>query len=231
MQDLSRIRPHFDANKFTGTIAVVGLGAIGSRVACLLNDIGLGRCLHLYDGDKVEAHNLSSQVYRNADIGRYKVEALEYMLARKWGEPTDRIEHHTARFVTTGKLRYDVVIMCVDSMKTRKHIMQQCVFLNGHTSFVMDARITATTIFSIGFNPLYPAQFKQYMEEAYDDPPEAQDLQQGGCAITPSVAPTAAIAASLLITQLIQHIKGELTVNEVVMNLKDYSVEARTYGS
>jgi molybdopterin/thiamine biosynthesis adenylyltransferase len=228
MFDLSRIRPHFDADKFIGTIAVVGLGAIGSRVACLLNEIGLGHGMHLYDGDRVEGHNLSSQVYEYEDVGRWKATALYDRLKSKWDDLSQRSAH--IHYVTNQKLRHDVVILCVDSMRTRKQIMQHCVWLNGQTSFVMDARITATTIFSIGFNPTVPSHFRQYMDEAYDDPDHVLDAQMGGCDITPSVAPTAAIAASLLVTQLMAHIKGENPPQEVVVNLKDFSMEKRCYG-
>src|SRR3989304_1851615 len=56
-------------------VAVVGCGGIGSFAALALAKMGC-RHLTLYDDDKVEEHNLPNQLYRPADVGRPKAEAL-----------------------------------------------------------------------------------------------------------------------------------------------------------
>ncbi len=55
-------------------IAVIGLGGLGSPAALALARSGVAR-LGLFDGDRVELHNLPRQtLYADADIGRLKAE-------------------------------------------------------------------------------------------------------------------------------------------------------------
>jgi molybdopterin/thiamine biosynthesis adenylyltransferase len=231
MLDLSRVRPVFDADQHRDwSIAIVGLGAIGSRVAHLLTDVGLGSNLTLYDHDTVELANLSSQTYVRADVGRPKALALKDQLMSKWQDSTRGIPRACCvRVGPRDTLNHRAVITCLDSMRERRTVIGNAVFLNGVTDYVMDARITAKTIFAIGFDPRDPAQFGQYMEELYDDPPAEHDAAAGGCRVTPSVAPTASIAASLLATLFMDRLNGDDRTNEVVAQLHDFSMERRRY--
>jgi len=56
-------------------ITVVGAGGIGSFTVLTLAKMGFND-ITVYDFDKVEEHNLSSQFYRTEDLGSYKVDAL-----------------------------------------------------------------------------------------------------------------------------------------------------------
>ena len=59
------------------TVAIIGLGAIGSLISMMLGCIGVGNLL-LVDGDKVSLSNLSRQfLYSESDVDlNYKVDAL-----------------------------------------------------------------------------------------------------------------------------------------------------------
>lgn len=57
------------------TVAVCGLGGLGSNIAIALARAGIGRLI-LIDFDKVDITNLHRQQYKAAQIGRYKAEAL-----------------------------------------------------------------------------------------------------------------------------------------------------------
>ena len=57
------------------TVAVCGLGGLGSHIAPTLARAGVGRLL-LFDFDRVELSNLHRQQYSVSQIGRYKTEAL-----------------------------------------------------------------------------------------------------------------------------------------------------------
>lgn len=57
------------------TVAVCGLGGLGSHLAVALARAGVGR-LVLIDFDRVEVANLHRQQYKAAQVGRYKTEAL-----------------------------------------------------------------------------------------------------------------------------------------------------------
>ncbi|PWM36775.1 MAG: thiamine biosynthesis protein ThiF, partial [Clostridiales bacterium] len=57
------------------SVAVCGLGGLGSGIAIALARAGVGR-LHLLDFDKVELSNLNRQQYTVSQLGMYKTEAL-----------------------------------------------------------------------------------------------------------------------------------------------------------
>lgn len=63
-------------SKFSSaTVAVCGLGGLGSNIAIALARAGIGRLL-LIDFDRVDITNLHRQQYKAEQIGRYKTEAL-----------------------------------------------------------------------------------------------------------------------------------------------------------
>lgn len=59
----------------TATVAVCGLGGLGSNIAFALARAGVGRLI-LIDYDRVDITNLHRQQYKANQIGRYKTEAL-----------------------------------------------------------------------------------------------------------------------------------------------------------
>jgi len=59
----------------SATVAVCGLGGLGSNVAIALARAGIGRLL-LVDDDRVDIGNLHRQQYKANQIGRYKTHAL-----------------------------------------------------------------------------------------------------------------------------------------------------------
>ena len=69
------------------TVAIIGVGGIGTNVAMQLAAAGVGGLI-LVDADHVEASNLTRQfLFTESDIGRLKVEAAEdalRLLTRRW---------------------------------------------------------------------------------------------------------------------------------------------------
>ena len=67
--------------KFSMTsVAVCGLGGLGSNVAISLARAGLGTLL-LIDFDRVDVSNLHRQQYRVSQLGMYKTEAMKQILS------------------------------------------------------------------------------------------------------------------------------------------------------
>ena len=64
-----------------GTVAVCGLGGLGSNIALHLVRAGVGH-IHLMDFDKVDISNLNRQQYFPDQLGRYKADALTETLKR-----------------------------------------------------------------------------------------------------------------------------------------------------
>lgn len=59
----------------SATVAICGLGGLGSNIAIALSRAGIGKLL-LIDFDRVDITNLHRQQYKANQIGRYKADAL-----------------------------------------------------------------------------------------------------------------------------------------------------------
>ena len=65
-------------------VTLCGVGAVGSNLADNLARQGIAK-LRVIDHDRVEEHNVSTQLYGETDIGTWKVEALRNRLFRATG--------------------------------------------------------------------------------------------------------------------------------------------------
>ena len=74
------------------TVAIFGLGGLGSNIAICLARAGIGKLI-LIDFDKVDVTNLHRQQYKACQIGQYKTDALEENLLEI--NPYIRICKHT----------------------------------------------------------------------------------------------------------------------------------------
>ena len=95
----------------SATVAVCGLGGLGSNIAIALARAGIGKLL-LIDFDYVDITNLHRQQYKASQIGMYKTEALTENLREI--SPYIALEAHTAR-MTEGnavQLLKDADIIC-----------------------------------------------------------------------------------------------------------------------
>jgi molybdopterin/thiamine biosynthesis adenylyltransferase len=110
------------------TVAIVGVGGVGSHSALLCAQLGFGRII-VVDGDKVEESNLSrSALSREESVGKNKaldavrelekmsrwtsVEAVPFLLSERTG----------------GALRKaDVILDCTDSFAARLEINRYCL--------------------------------------------------------------------------------------------------------
>ena len=102
-------------------ITLAGLGGIGSYVGFLLSRMH-PQHLYMYDDDKVEATNLSGQLYGNNDINVFKVSALGNMI----------INYSDFRGMTRYPIRFsednnatDIMICGFDNMEARKTFYTQ----------------------------------------------------------------------------------------------------------
>lgn len=93
------------------TVAVCGLGGLGSNIAVSLARAGVGKLI-LIDFDRVDITNLHRQQYKTVQIGRYKTEAISENL--KEIAPYIQLETHTVRVTeeNTVTLLSDADIIC-----------------------------------------------------------------------------------------------------------------------
>ena len=78
----------------TATVAICGLGGLGSNIAISLAKAGVGRLI-LIDFDRVDITNLHRQQYKATQIGMYKTDALADNLREI--APYIKLETHTER--------------------------------------------------------------------------------------------------------------------------------------
>lgn len=126
----------FQPDSVKEKIHIVGCGAIGSTIAFMMAKLGLTNIV-LYDEDVVEAKNVANQMYRAADIGRPKTEALRDLLIEINPEIESRIE--LKGFYTNQQLD-GYVFMAVDSIEVRKKITKVNKF-NPNVVAVFDFRM------------------------------------------------------------------------------------------
>src|SRR5579884_4266191 len=78
-------------------LTLCGVGALGSHLADNLVRQGF-RTLRVIDRDRVEAHNVSTQLYGESDVGAWKVDVLRGRLFRTAGVEIEAVPRElTAR--------------------------------------------------------------------------------------------------------------------------------------
>ncbi|MBE5877197.1 MAG: thiamine biosynthesis protein ThiF [Lachnospiraceae bacterium] len=93
------------------TVAICGLGGLGSNIAIALARAGIGKLI-LIDYDKVDISNLHRQQYKASQVGMYKTEALKENLIEI--APYVQIEAYTLKLTedNTVDLLQDADIIC-----------------------------------------------------------------------------------------------------------------------
>ncbi len=95
----------------SATVALCGLGGLGSNIAIQLARVGIGKLI-LIDFDRVDITNLHRQQYKATQIGMYKTKALSDNLRSI--APYIELEAHTERLTQDNavKLLQDANIIC-----------------------------------------------------------------------------------------------------------------------
>ncbi|XP_017762255.1 PREDICTED: ubiquitin-like modifier-activating enzyme 5 [Eufriesea mexicana] len=124
------------------TIAIIGVGGIGSVTAEMLTRCGIGK-LVLFDYDKVEMANMNRLFFQPYQAGQNKVDAAATTL--RYINPDVEIETHNfnitimdhfedfMNIISTASLNnspVDIVLSCVDNFEARMAINTACNELN-----------------------------------------------------------------------------------------------------
>ena len=156
---LSIFNPEKYENK---SVCIVGVGSIGSFVGIVLSKMGIAN-LELYDGDTIEEHNIPNQFYKLKQIKKRKTEALKEIIKEfsdiKNVEVFGKVDKKTI-------LASDVVIVCTDSMKSRKLAYNQSKKLS---NYLIDARMNGHTyrIYTVDLQD--KNERKEYEKTLYSD--------------------------------------------------------------
>jgi molybdopterin/thiamine biosynthesis adenylyltransferase len=111
-------------------ITLCGAGALGSHLADNLVRQGFQR-IRVIDRDRVEEHNVSTQLYGEADIGGWKVEVLRQRLFRATGVEMEAVRKDLTERTARSLLQDgNLVLDTFDNSASRRLVQETCRALN-----------------------------------------------------------------------------------------------------
>ena len=168
--------------KFSSTtVAVCGLGGLGSNIAISLARAGIGKLI-LFDFDRVDITNLHRQQYKANQIGKYKTEALSENL--KEIAPYTGIESHTVRITedNAAELLNDADIICEAFDNAECKAMLTNLVLE-----IMPDKFLVAASGMAGFGSANTIKTRKVMKHFYLCGDEQSDVQSEGSLISSRV--------------------------------------------
>ena len=107
-------------------IVICGAGALGSNLADMLCRQGYSK-LRVIDMDRVETHNVNTQLFGQVDVGSMKVASLRNRLFRDTGVEIETFDKElTASNVNKGLKGADLIFDTFDNRKSRTLVYEYC---------------------------------------------------------------------------------------------------------
>jgi molybdopterin-synthase adenylyltransferase len=108
------------------SLTLCGAGALGSLLADNLARQGFCRW-RVIDRDRIEEHNVGTQLYGEAEVGAWKVEALRNRLFRSVGVEIEPVAKElTERNARSLLNESDIVLDTFDNSAARRLVQDQC---------------------------------------------------------------------------------------------------------
>jgi len=164
MEHLTRQKDLIDSTKLSKRITVIGSGAIGSFATLQLAKMGATNIM-VVDCDMVSVENMNCQFYRFKDIGLKKVDALKAL-----------VHDFTGLHIQTlhQKLTKDnlpsisgIVLLCVDSMESRRELFYAIQEKCPTVTHVIDSRMGAEDCLMYVMNPQDKKDAESYEKTLY----------------------------------------------------------------
>lgn len=200
--NLSKSLEFFDPlNQIDAPIHIIGVGAMGSRIAELLARLGV-RQLHIWDMDIVEDKNIANQAYFHRHIGMSKVDALEDLLLDI--NPSIKVNKH-GEYKSQPIAGY--VFLSVDSIELRYKIAKNNE-LNPNIKAMFDTRMRLTDAQSYAAAWSNKEQKNFFLNSMEFSDAEAQEATPvSACGTTLSVASTVVSTAAFTVSNFINLIR------------------------
>lgn len=196
----------FDPSEHDVTVAVIGVGNIGSNAVLQMVRMGLSKFI-LYDHDTIEEHNLSSQHYDLRHIDKLKVEALAEQIKALNPDATVEtipIEYHGE------KLAAEVLISAVDSLDIRRAI-DAGMKANDYAPYVIDGRAGGGQV------EVYSQEAKEWAATI----PESGDDDPCGARF---IAYASAIVGAMICNQVKRHLLEQTVKPRVLFHCDTYQL-------
>lgn len=186
-----------------GSVAVAGLGGLGSAVAIMLARLGVGRLL-LVDFDVVEPSNLNRQSYYLSHLGMKKTQALKQQLAEI--NPYLKVETVDCKVQTEDVVRlfgdYDILCEAFDDPKAK------AMLVNTALSQLPNIKVVAASGMA-GFDSANLIQTRKRMERLYICGDMEQEARPGWGLMAPRVSVCAGHQANMILRLLLDLEEGK----------------------
>lgn len=201
--DLNKHLEFFNPVDVKAPIHIIGIGAMGSRVADLLVRLGVGE-LHIWDFDTVEAKNITNQLYTAKQVGLKKEEALRLLMLEI--NPNIIIHEHGK---WDNKILSGYVFLCVDSIELRHKIATK----HAHNKAVLamfDTRMRLEDAQSYAAKWSDTKQRETFINSMdFTDTEAVESTPVSACGTTLSVAPTVVSTAAFTVSNFINLIRTD----------------------
>lgn len=188
-------------------IVIVGAGGIGCGTTFALAQMWFNN-ITVIDFDAVELKNTSSQLYKESDIWKLKVEALRDNVLEFTGINIAAInDKYKAEYTNDA----DIVIMAVDDMAVRREIAEA---LTTNTKRMIDCRMAGQFFEMYNYIPVY--ELPMYLATRYSN----EDASPITCTSKSTSFNTFAIAA--FITRFVVGITKD---DKVILNKSQLTVD------
>lgn len=206
MMDLSKSYDFFQPEKDDARIHIVGCGSVGSTIAENLARCGVTK-MTLWDFDKVEAHNIANQMFRQQDVGKLKVDALKDILMDINPDTKDAVETQPEGW--QGKLMNGYVFLCVDNIELRREIVEK--HMNSpYVKAMFDVRtlLTGAQHYAAAWDDFKMKQsFLESMQFSHEE--AAAETPVSACGVTLGVVTTVRLISALCVNNYIRFVKGD----------------------
>lgn len=193
-------------------IMIIGVGSIGRQVAISLSAMGAKK-LKIVDFDTVSVENLATQGFRETDLDKPKVEAVEDICKAINSEIS--ISSKNMKF-NNNMCEGGIVFVCVDSIGVRKEIFAG---ICNKCDLFVDGRMSAEYMRILSVSDL---ESKEYYEKQFFTQEEAY---RGSCTAKSTIY-TASVAANIMIAQFTRWIREIPIEKEVCINLLSMEMRA-----
>ena len=223
--DIAKSYDFFKPESLDGRrIHIIGCGAIGSTLAENLARYGITN-MTLYDMDTVTSHNVANQMFRAADIGKPKTEALADILRAINPE----IDEGGLRLISDGwhgQRLGGYVFLCVDNIDLRRTIAtanKDNPFIEAMFDFRMgltDAQHYAADWHDSAMVSNFIASMQYTQEEGERQTPVS------ACNLTLSVCSAPRMIVALGVANFINFVKGKGIKKLICCDAFDFILQA-----
>lgn len=218
MIDIQKHMEFFDPTTMEDDVHIIGCGAIGSHLAEQMARLGVTN-IHLWDFDKVSAHNIANQNFRDKDIDRLKVYALEEIIQEI--NPEVKVIPHDGW--KEGARLSGWIFLAVDNIDVRRAIVEDNAanpYIKGYCDIRMG--LTDSQIYFVQ-NPKLIPNLLGTMNFSHD---EAKDnVPVSACGLSLSVIPTIKFATAMAISNWINCLKNKETYNFIMTDAFNFILD------